>query len=225
MRLAKIGPATTTNFAAACPARFCDNWGVTGDVPAQKLPADFPFDWCRRTLEQYLSLRKFYYGDYYPLTSYSQARDVWMAYQLDRPREGDGLIVALRRPDSPYQYASFVLHGLDAKATYLITNLDNKKQTQLTGAELQKNGVPIAIDPKPGSALVTYQRQRRIWLPVNDLVLTHNSGACVAAVPEGHPTIAQRLIAGMRECLPQLEVPAGRLTTSAFVSVVPPGLA
>ena len=92
-------------FRSSMSSALCVNWGVTGDVPAQKLPDTFPFDWCRRTLEQYLTIRDFYYGDYYPLTSYSQARDVWMAYQLDRPGKGDGLVVVLRRPESPYEDA------------------------------------------------------------------------------------------------------------------------
>ena len=51
-------------------------------------------------LEQYLGIRKFYYGDYYPLTPYSQANDVWMAYQLDLPETGEGLLVVLKRPMS-----------------------------------------------------------------------------------------------------------------------------
>ncbi len=41
-------------------------------------------------IEQYLSIRKYFYGDYYPLTAYSQAKDAWVAYQLDLPESGEG---------------------------------------------------------------------------------------------------------------------------------------
>lgn len=98
-------------FRSSMCSALCLNWWVSGDVPAERIPADFPFAWARQTLEQYLKLRPFYYGDYYPLTPYSQARDVWLAYQLDRPEQGEGLIVALRRPDSPYETARLALRA------------------------------------------------------------------------------------------------------------------
>jgi len=56
--------------------------------------------YAKAAIEQYLSIQRFYYGDYYQLTQYSQAKDVWMAYQLDLPETGEGLIVALKRPES-----------------------------------------------------------------------------------------------------------------------------
>ncbi|HEX5470931.1 MAG TPA: alpha-galactosidase [Lacipirellulaceae bacterium] len=146
-------------FRSSMSSGLCVNWGVTGDVPAKKLSDDFPFDWCRRTLEQYLTFRDFYYDDYYPLTSYSQARDVWMAYQLDRPDKGDGLVVALRRPDSSYEVARLPLRGLDARATYVVKDLASGKSHPQSGKELAQTGIEIRIEKKPGSALVVYKRQ------------------------------------------------------------------
>jgi alpha-galactosidase len=152
-------PGDDYEFRSSMSSGLCLNWWVSGDVPAQKIRPDFPFEWCRRTLEQYLTIRDYYYGDYYPLTSYSQARDAWMGYQLDRPDHGDGLVVALRRPDSPYENARFVLRGLDADVTYIITDLDSGKQVRQSGKELLQAGVAIAIDKKPGAALVVYKQQ------------------------------------------------------------------
>ena len=42
------------------------------------------------------------FAHFYPLTSYSQSTDVWVAYQLDGPAPGKGLVAALRRPESAY---------------------------------------------------------------------------------------------------------------------------
>jgi len=95
----------------------------------------------------------------YPLTTYSQARDQWMAYQLDRPDQGRGLVVALRRPDSPYEGARIPLRAIDVAATYDITNLDTNDKTSIGGQVLAQQGIPVAIDRKPGSALLTYQRR------------------------------------------------------------------
>ena len=77
-------------FRSSMCSSLCLNWWVSGDVAAERIPPNFPFAWAKQTLEQYLAFRGIYYGDYYPLTGYSQARDVWMAYQLDRPDLGKG---------------------------------------------------------------------------------------------------------------------------------------
>lgn len=146
-------------FRSSMCSGLCLNWWVAGDVPAERIPPDFPFDWAKRTLEQYLKLRPLWYGDYYPLTGYSQARDVWMAYQLDRPELGQGLVVALRRPDSPYQSACFPLHGLDESATYQVTNLDTGEKWDVTGRDLGRAGIEVVIPARPGSTLLLYQRQ------------------------------------------------------------------
>ena len=146
-------------FRSSMCSALCLNWWVSGDTPAERIPAHFPFAWARRTLEQYLKLRPFYYGDYYPLTGYSQARDVWMAYQLDRADLGQGLVVALRRPDSPYQSARFPLRGLEEKAAYQVTNLDTGERMTRSGAELVRDGLEVVLRARPGSGLLVYERQ------------------------------------------------------------------
>ena len=146
-------------FRSSMCSSLCLNWWVAGDAPAERIPANFPFAWARKTLAQYLELRQFYYGDYYPLTGYSQARDVWMAYQLDRPDLGKGLVVALRRPESPYESGRFPLRGLDERATYKVTNLDTRTQATRAGKELLGEGLATHVESKPGSALLLYERQ------------------------------------------------------------------
>ncbi len=146
-------------FRSSMCSALCINWAHSGDGPSAKLPASFPFAWAKATLDQYLELREYFYGDFYPLTGYSQAPDVWMAYQLDGPAPGKGLIVALRRPDSPYQSARFNLRGLDARASYRITNLDRKQSFTCSGSELAHTGLEVTLPDKPGSALLIYERQ------------------------------------------------------------------
>ncbi len=146
-------------FRSSMCSALCINWVHSGDGPSGRLPKDFPFAWAKTTLDQYLQLRQFYYGDYYPLTSYSQSADVWMAYQLDGPAPGKGLVVALRRPESPYRSARLGLHGLDAGASYRVTNLDSKQQVTDSGSALMRDGLEVVLPGKPGSALLLYERQ------------------------------------------------------------------
>jgi hypothetical protein len=138
---------------------LCLNWWISGDMPAERIPANFPFPWAKRTLAQYLDLRDNFYGDFHPLTSYSQARDTWMAYQLHRPAEGRGMVVVLRRPESPYESARFALRGLDEKADYRITNLDTGALVARSGADLAQGGFEAVLQAKPGSVLLTYERR------------------------------------------------------------------
>lgn len=146
-------------FRSSMCSALCINWAHSGDGPCTRLPDNFPFAWAKTTLDQYMSIRNYYYGDYYPLTNYSQARDVWMAYQLDRPESGKGLVVALRRPESPYRSVQLILHALDPQANYRVTNLDTKKQATCSGYELTREGLEVVLPGKPGSALLLYERQ------------------------------------------------------------------
>jgi len=149
----------TYEFRSSMCSSLCLNWNHSGDGVRPSFPGDFPFDWARRTLEQYLEIRDFYYGDYYPLTSYSQAADQWTAYQLDRPEIGTGLVVVLRRPESPYEVSRLPLHELDPKATYQVTNLDTGERVQATGRILVEQGLRVDIPKRPGSALLIVRKQ------------------------------------------------------------------
>lgn len=149
----------TYEFRSSMCSSLCINWNHSGDGVRPSFPADFPFDWARRTLEQYVAIRDFYYGDYYPLTSYSQAADQWMAYQLDRPQTGAGLVVVLRRPQSPYEVCRFPLNELDPKAIYQVTNLDTGEQVRENGSRLIEPGLRVGITDRPGSALWIYRKQ------------------------------------------------------------------
>jgi len=118
----------------------------------------FNYEEGRREMNNYLSVRSCFYGDYYPLTCYSVASDVWMAWQFDRPEVGTGLVQAFRRPDSIYESARFRLTGLVSEARYEVTDIDEKKPRVMSGADLMNDGLRITIMDKPGAVVVTYKR-------------------------------------------------------------------
>ena len=111
-------------------------------------------------LEQQQAIEKYHYGDFYPLTEYSQDDDdVWMAYQLDLPAANEGLVVALKRPESAYTRALFPLRALREDASYEITNLDTNQRTILLGRHLMNEGLELFLLKKPDSALIRYRRK------------------------------------------------------------------
>ncbi len=113
----------------------------------------------KKLIAQWRQVSWNYYGDYYPLTPYSLEKTAWMGWQFDSPDKGEGLVQAFRRPESPFETARFKLRGLDAKASYVVKDLDAAAETVATGAELMESGVPVVLKQCPGAALVTYRRR------------------------------------------------------------------
>ena len=111
-------------------------------------------------LEQYLSIQKFYYGDYYPLTPYSQNDNVWMAWQFDCPEDGEGMVQAFRREKSVYESARFKLTGLELNANYTVKNIDACGSKEMTGRELMEKGLVMTIPDQPGAVVITYKKIR-----------------------------------------------------------------
>ncbi len=113
----------------------------------------------RKLVNQWRSLSPNYYGDFYPLTSYSLANDVWAAMQFDRPEVGDGFVEVFRHSRSPYQTARIKLQGLDPGAHYTFVNLDHDGRRTLSGKELMDKGIEVQLDSAPDSALLSYKKQ------------------------------------------------------------------
>lgn len=144
-------------FRSSMCSSLCLNWQHSGDGAWWKFPENFPFDWAKKTLDQYLTIRDHFTSDYYPLTPYTQDQGAWMAWQFYSPEKGEGMVQAFRREQSPYIAINVKLHGLQPDAVYTLKNLDADGTTALTGRALMENGLPIAIDKQPGAAVITYQ--------------------------------------------------------------------
>lgn len=117
------------------------------------------WDLYRRMIAQWREVADCYLGDYYPLTPYSLDETRWLAWQFNRPEQGDGMIQAFRRKDTADASLQARLRGLQPDAAYNVTNLDTAASTSFTGRELMDGGIPITIADKPGSALLRYQKK------------------------------------------------------------------
>ena len=115
-------------------------------------------DMMRTLIKQWRTVSPNYYGDFYPLTSYSLRNDVWAAMQFDRPEVGEGFVEVFRRSQSSYETARFKLQGLDPLARYIVTNLDLSASQEFSGQELIDRGLEIQLKHAPQAALVTYRR-------------------------------------------------------------------
>jgi len=113
----------------------------------------------RKYIHEFNALRPYFYGDYYPLTATRNytGNDVWLAYQLNRPREKDGIIVAFRRVDNRETTIHVRLSGLEKNAVYELYYEDYGIRTRQKGSELM-DGFDITIPFKPASLLIKYKR-------------------------------------------------------------------
>lgn len=124
-------------------------------------PADYPWDWLKRMIEMHRRARPFFRGDFYPLLNYVHSNQLWGAVQYHRPDLGEGMLLAFRRPDSPFVRADFHLRGLDPAATYEVTNFDVEGSTKTSGKDLMEKGLSVEINNKPGAVVITYRRQEK----------------------------------------------------------------
>ncbi len=113
----------------------------------------------RRLVNHWRQFGRYFLGDYYPLTPYSQDRKVWMAWQFDCPETGEGLVQAFRREESPEASARPRLVGLDPNANYTLTNLDIAGATEMTGRELLETGLPLSLPDRPGAVIIIYAKK------------------------------------------------------------------
>lgn len=115
-------------------------------------------EWLRQIISEERQVRKYFYGDFYPLLSFSLAADGWAAWQFDRPDLSEGMVLALRRPASPFTEMRAVLRGLDPETSYEVRAIDSAEVTQISGQHLLSRGMVIQISDQPGTALFLYRR-------------------------------------------------------------------
>jgi alpha-galactosidase len=114
----------------------------------------------RRNLDQWRRAAPNFLGDYYPLTPYSRAADVWIAWQFDRPEVGEGVVQAFCRPACAQDSLRLCLRGLEPEATYEVKDADKKEAVSMSGKELMSSGLSVTLPSKPAAALITYQKKK-----------------------------------------------------------------
>ncbi len=80
-----------------------------------------------------------------------------MAVQFHRPDLERGMILAWRRPESPYASAEVMLHGLDPSATYELRSEGSRKHRHVSGASLMQRLV-LTLREKHSSELLLYRK-------------------------------------------------------------------
>ncbi|MGA2618134.1 MAG: alpha-galactosidase [Thermoguttaceae bacterium] len=131
---------------SSATAGFCGEWDI--------LSKSFPLDEARAAVAEIKANRKYWYGDFYPLTPCTLAADVWIAWQLHRCDLDEGMILAFRRKDCPQATLETKLHGLKPEKSYTVTLVDDQRRSTvktMSGRELASLALSL---PMPRSSLV-----------------------------------------------------------------------
>ncbi len=125
------------------------NWKITN--------RDFSIPEMQKCIADFKELRPYFYEDYYPLTGIGDltGENVWLAYQLNKPSDNTGIVVAFRRKDNKSNTLKVKLRGLNPDFTYSIFNDNDKNIITKTGKELAE-GITLEVNEAPGSLLLKY---------------------------------------------------------------------
>ncbi len=118
------------------------------------------YEGIRRFIDEWRRVSPYLLKDYYPLTPYSLAEDIWMAWQFDSPEDGAGVVQAFCRPKAGADSITVRLRGLVASARYRVEDFDTGEVRTLTGRTLMTTGLRVSIGSQPGAAIVEYRRER-----------------------------------------------------------------
>ena len=122
-------------------------------------PAGYPRAELARAIAEGKRIRKYWLGDFYPLSAATLKPSDWCVTQYHRPAEQDGIVLAFRRDQAPAEFAVSP-RGIDPGADYSVTwSYDYKvaESRTLRGSDLQR--LRLRIDARPGSVLVEYKRK------------------------------------------------------------------
>ena len=113
------------------------------------------------TLQEFQEVRPYFYEDFYPLSGIGDLTgdDIWLAYQLHRPSDDTGYIVAFRRAQCEADTYDVRLSGLNPSATYHIYNKDKDETKEYTGRQLSE-GQTLLLEHPRSSLLLRYERAR-----------------------------------------------------------------
>jgi alpha-galactosidase len=126
------------------------------------LSPDFPVETVKQAFAEVKEDRKYFTGDYYPLTPWTRAADQWMAYQFHRPDLNAGIVLAFRHEQSPQGSLQAKLRGIDLDTNYLVTFIgDDYKEISrvMRGKDLSE--LELRLEKPHSSLLVRYKAQTK----------------------------------------------------------------
>lgn len=147
-----VAKADAFTSRSSLSASVIFNWKITN-------PGFNIIEMQKRRIE-FEALRPYFLEDFYPLTGYGDmtGMGIWLAYQLNRPSDESGWIVAFRRQENTQNEIEVKLRGLDENHIFILENQDTYERFEKQGKELAA-GFALKADNPGSSLLIKYWRK------------------------------------------------------------------
>lgn len=108
----------------------------------------------KKLMTKFYDVRKYWYGDYYQLLPATYDKKSAQAYELFRPDLGEGIVVAVSRPEHVNPKCRFRIEGLDPDASYKIYEYGNPEKAKTKkGSEWMEKDYVVTLSPRSGVLL------------------------------------------------------------------------
>lgn len=132
--------------------------GFNAGIVVWSIPSDQQRDVLKQGIVEGKRIRKYWFGDYYPLSAVTNRPKDWCISQYHLPESGEGLIVAFRRQEADKAAYECKLYEIDAKAEYEVwrsSGFERSSPEMMSGAKLAS--LVLEIPDKPGSLIIEYK--------------------------------------------------------------------
>lgn len=119
---------------------------------------DFPREEFKKSVTEAKRIRKYLFGNFYPMVGMDIDPKNWCVMQYHLPEENEGLVRAFRRHESPHDSYICDLREIDDDKVYQVYISPiavQGKPVKMKGSELKK--LRISIGERPGSVIVEYK--------------------------------------------------------------------
>jgi len=104
--------------------------------------------------------KKYFFGDYYPLTHTQRNPAAWTAYHLYLPTTQEGMILAMRREKSDVRQMTCDLLTVDPAEQWKFEDYDSGENWVVDGRQIREAGFTIEIPNRRDSRLIFYSIER-----------------------------------------------------------------
>ncbi len=160
--LSRYVPFSTSGQMGSTPYLFRSGFNAGIAFGEDIRSPGYPREQLKQAIDEGKRIRKYFFGNFYPLTEVSPSPQAWSVLQYHRTAEQDGMVLAFRRHRSAYDSYRAALHEIDPAALYDLSYYYDyvpAKQVKMLGAELQH--LELEIHDEPGSLLVEYKKAKQ----------------------------------------------------------------
>lgn len=100
----------------------------------------------------------YFYGDYFPLTPWSNDLESWIGWEFKDYNKEEGIIQMFRRENCTEEEMCVRLFDIDPDGTYEFISYDGEPTVTVSGIELIEKGLNVRIREPRGSALIKFHK-------------------------------------------------------------------